>query len=418
MALPAALALGWLLVASAPAVKYKASARVESIVRTPLLTELASSRVVNDVVLAPRLDGFLYTNLLDVKFVYEPQLLVRQATSKPTLEILQSVFTTADYKLRRDLRLLAVHTTTYGTFPFDNYGSGGDLGGGPVEGGVPSGGELPVTMGAKAKTAYIYTETAVGFWTSLGIKRLAIAGTLGWVVNGLLSDPPTRPVRRGDASYPLQRYPELRVQSFYGATRRDYFTLSLYGKDVSYSTGNRSSLLQFAPGLQHFFSPLVNVSVDPGVAVGMMYPRRPDQPREGVLMPTLETALNAPVPLGNHWPVRAKLRARYLPHLDPLTTRLIPRGDVGVSFKWEGQREAKVLGELSYAHALTDGLHRNDAQTQAEVEALWPLPLSRYLYAQAKGKFTWTHHVVLDPAPVVQWYTSVGLVVRYDRGRL
>ena len=405
MALPAALALGWLLVASAPAVKYKASARVESIVRTPLLTELASTDVVSDVVLAPRLDGFLYTNLLDVKFVYEPQFLVRQAAARTrTLEVLQSVFTSADYKLRRDLKLLAIHTTTYGTFPFDNFGGAGT-------------GSLPVIPGAKVSSAYIYTETAAGFWTSLGIKRMAIAGTLGWVVNGLL-DAPVRPARRGDAAYPQQRYPELRLQSFYGATRRDYFTLSLYGKDVSYSTGNRSSLLQFAPGLQHFFSPLVNLSVDPGVAVGLMYPRRPDQPREGVLMPTLETALNAPVPLGNHWPVKAKVRARYLPYLDPLTTRLIPRGDVGVSFKWEGRREAKVVGELSYAHALTNGIHRNDSQTQAEVEALWPLPLSRYLYAQAKGQFSWMHHVVLDPGPVVRWYTSVGLVVRYDRGRL
>ena len=49
MALPA-LALGWLLVASAPAIKYKASARVESVVRTvvrrnAITSSSASSRI-------------------------------------------------------------------------------------------------------------------------------------------------------------------------------------------------------------------------------------------------------------------------------------------------------------------------------------------------------------------------------------
>ncbi|PTL75777.1 hypothetical protein [Vitiosangium sp. GDMCC 1.1324] len=63
-------------------------------------------------------------------------------------------------------------------------------------------------------------------------------------------------------------------------------------------------------------------------------------------------------------------------------------------------------------------MHRNDAETRVELEALYPLPLSRYLFVQGKGWFTWMNHVVLDAAPVVQWYTSVGLVVRYDRGRL
>jgi hypothetical protein len=411
MALPAALALGWLLVASAPAVKYKASARVESVNRTPLLTESANSRVVSDILLAPRLESVLYTNLLEVKLIYEPQFLVRQFTTRPNLELLQAVYTRADYKIRRDLTLLAVHTTTYGTFPFDTQGqSSGPTG--------PTTGGGAVTPAAKVGTAYIYSETAAGFITSLGIKRLAVAGTLGWVVNGLLTNPPVRPVRRGNAAYPQQRYPELRVQSFYGATHRDYLTLSLYGRDVAFSTGNRSSVLQFAPGWQHSFTPLLDVSVDPGLAVGAMYPRIPGPPVEPVVMPTLETTLNTPVPLGNHWPVKAKVRMRYLPYMDPLTTKLIPRGDVSVNFEWKGRRDAKVLGKVRYAHALTAGIHRNDAETQAEVEALWPLPLSRYLFAQAKGQFTWTHHVVIDPAPVVQWYTSVGLVVRYDRGRL
>ena len=411
MALPAALALGWLLVASNPAVKYKASARVETVNRTPLLTESSNSSVVSDMLLAPRLESTLYTNRLEVKLIYEPQFLVRQFTTRPNLELLQSVYTRTDYKIRRDFTLLGVHTTTYGTFPFDNQGPS-SLPAGPTTGGGA------VTPGVKLGTAYIYTETAAGFMTSLGIKRLAVAGTLGWVVNGLLTNPPVRPVRRGNASYPQQRYPELRLQSFYGATRRDYFTLSLYGRDVDFSTANRTSVLQFAPGWQHYFSPLLDVSVDPGLAVGAMYPRISGPAPEAVVMPTLETTLNTPVPIGNHWPVRAKVRLRYLPYIDPLTTKLIPQGDVGVNFEWKGRRDAKVTGKLRYAHALTDGIHRNDAETQAEVEALWPLPLSRYLFVQAKGQLTWTHHVVIDPAPVVQWYTSLGLVVRYDRGRL
>jgi hypothetical protein len=177
-------------------------------------------------------------------------------------------------------------------------------------------------------------------------------------------------------------------------------------------------VLQFAPGWQHFFNPLVDVSVDPGLAMGVMHPRLPGQPTEGVLMPTLEGVLNAPVPLGNHWPVRAKVRMRYLPYIDPLTARLIPRGDVGLNLEWKGRREAKVTGKLRYAHALTSGIHRYDWETQAELEALLPLPLSRYLFAQAKGQLTWAQHVVIRAAPVVQWYTSVGLVLRYDRGRL
>lgn len=406
MALPA-LALGWLLVASAPAVKYKASARIESVVRTPLLTELASTTVVSDLIIAPRLDSVLYTNRLEVKLSYEPQFLVRQVAMRPTLEILQSVYTRADYKIRRDLTLLAVHTTTFGDFPLDEFGSGAGTG------------SLPVTPAAKSlgTSAYIYTETAAGFWTSLGIKRLSIAGTLGWVVNGLL-DPPVRPLRRGNAAYPQQRYPELRLQSFYGATRRDYFTLSLYGRDVSFSTGNRDAVLQFAPGLQHQFNPLVDLSVEPGIAVGRTYPRRPDESPTDRLMPTLETTLNAPVPLGNHWPVKAKVRARYLPYMDPLTTKLIPRGDVGLDLEWKGRREAKVLGKLRYAHPLTSGVHHDDAEARVELDVLYPLPLSRYLFVQGKGWYTWMNHVVLGTGPVVQWYTSLGLVVRYDRGRL
>jgi hypothetical protein len=353
---------------------------------------------------APRLEGFLYTNLLDVKLIYEPQFLLRQAVTRPTLEILQSVYTRADYRLRRDFKLLAVHTTTYGAFPLDDFGGAGT-------------GSLPVLPGAKVSSAYVYTETAAGFWTSLGIKRLAIAGTLGWIVNGLL-DPPVRPSRRGDAAYPQQRYPELRLQSYYGATRRDYFTVSLYGRDVSFSTGSRDSLAQLSSGLQHFFSPLIDLSVEPGLAFGRQYPRRPDRPIENMLLPTLESTLNAPVPLGNHWPVRAKVRVRYLPYMDPLTTQLIARGDLGLELEWKGRREAKVTGKLRYAHVLAPGIHANDAEFKTELEAIYPLPASRYLYMQAKGQLTWTDHVVISSVPVVQWYTSVGLVVRYDRGRL
>lgn len=405
MALPA-LALTWQLVSAKAAIKYKASVRMESIVRTPLLTENSPTRVVSDLMFAPRLESVLYTSRLEVKLTGEAQLFARQLTGKGTFESLESIYTRADYKLLNNLTLLGVHTTTYGNFPLESFAGAGV-------------GNLPIDTSARAlgTSAYIYTETAVGLITTLGIKRLNVAGTIGWIVNGLL-DPPVRPLKRGDAAYPQQRYPELRVQSFYGATSRDYFTTTLYGRDVSFSTGNRDSLLQFAPGVQHAFSPLVSVSVEPGIAAGRIWPRSPEDTPTNVLMPTLETSLKVPVPLGNHWPVQATLRAKYVPYMDPLTTLLIPRAEGGVDIEWKGRRDARVLGKLRWAHPLTAGIHRNDVEARSEVEMLLPLPLSRYLFVQAKGQFMWTQHVVLAPEPIVQWFTSVGLVVRYDRGRL
>lgn len=404
MALPA-LALGWLLVASAPAVHYKASARVESIVRTRLLTELASSPVINDLALTPRLDSVLFTNRLEVKFIYEPQLFVRQVGQSSSFEVLHSVYSTGTYQLFPELQLSATHSTTYGNFPLE--GLGGDTGSAPTLPGVRT-----------SDNSYIYTETNAGLWTNLGIKRLAISGTVGWVVNGLM-DPPVHLARRGSAVYPQQRYPELRAQANYGLTPRDYLSFSVYGRDVSYSTGHHNSILHLSPGLQHQFSPLVGLSVEPGLALGMEHPRLPWQLPQPVVMPILETALKAPVPLGNHWPVQAKVRAKYLPYLEPLTTRIIPRGELGVDLSWKGKREAQVLGKLRYARALTTGLHRADAQARAELEALLPLPLlPRYLYMQGKGQLSWTRHGVLSDLPIVQWFTSVGLVVHYDRGRL
>lgn len=406
MALPA-LTLAWLMVASVPAVKYKASARIESVVRTPLLTEQAASPVVSDLMMAPRLEGELYTALLNVKFAFEGQLFVRQAVQKPTLESLESVYARAEYKPRRDLTLIGLHTTTYGNFPLEQFAGAG-------------GSSLPISPGAKSlgTSAYIYSETLAGFLTTLGIKRLNISGTLGWIVNGLLFDPPVRPLKRGDAAYPQQRFPELRAQANYTVTPRDYLSLVLYGRDVSFSTGNRDALLQLGPGIQHVFSPLVDGRLESGLALTRVYPRRPDESPINGMQPYAEASITAPVPLGNHWPVLAKLRARYLPYMDPLTTQLIPRGDVGLDLEWKGRRENRILGKLRYAQALTEGIHRHDAEARAEVEALYPLPLSRYLYMQTKGQLTWTRHVVLSSSPIVQWFTSVGLVVRYDRGRL
>jgi hypothetical protein len=406
MALPA-LALGWLLVASVPAVKYTAQVRLDSIVRTKLLTERAPSGVVADLLLAPRLDSVLYTNRLEVKLVAEPQFFLRQTGLRPTFEFLLSAYTRADYKLRRDLSLVAIHTTTFGTFPLNDFSGAG-------------GSSLPVNPSKSEgwlSSSYVYTESVAGFQGSFGVKRLNVAGTIGWIVNGLLGYP-VRPLRRGDAAYPQQRYPELRLLAVYGVTHRDYASLSVIGRDVYFSTANRNTLLQVAPGLQHSFSPLVKMSLEPGVAVGRVYPRRPDQAAFNVAMPTLETGLDAPVPLGYHWPVKAKLRARYLPYMDPLSTQLVPRGELGLALEWKGRRDAKVTGGIRYAHPLTAGLHRDDQEVRADMEALLPLPLSRYLFLQTKGQFTWRHHAVLATLPAVQWFTSVGLVVRYDRGRL
>ncbi|OJH34783.1 hypothetical protein [Cystobacter ferrugineus] len=414
MALPA-LAIGWLMVASVPAIKYKAQASVTSVTRTKLLTETADSNVVTDVLIAPRLDSELYTNRLDVKFVAEPQIFLRQVPLNTTVEFLLSTYAWVEYKLRRDFSLVAVHTTTFGTFPLSDFrGAGGS--------------DLPVNPGESQgfllSSSYVYTETLAGFQSSFGVKRLNVAGTLGWIVNGLL-DYPVHPLKRGEAAYPQQRLPQLRLDAVYGATRRDYLSLMVLGQDVHFSTANRDSLLQVAPGIKHAFSPLVDLSLSPGIALGRVYPRRQDLEPFNVTMPTLEAQLDAPVPLGHHWPVKARLRARYVPYMDPLTTQLVPRGELGVDLKWEGRREAKVTGGVRYAHPLTSGLHRNDQEVRADLEALLPLPLSRYLFLQAKGQFSWRNHAVLSFsrdletfAPVVQWLTSVGLVVRYDRGRL
>ena len=89
-----------------------------------------------------------------------------------------------------------------------------------------------------------------------------------------------------------------------------------------------------------------------------------------------------------------------------------------MDLKWEGRRGAKIVGELRYAHPLTSGLHRHDSELRSEVEALLPLPLSRYVFLQTKETFIWRQHAVLWTRPPVQWFTSIGLVVRYDRGRL
>ncbi|HSP80156.1 MAG TPA: hypothetical protein VLQ93_16615, partial [Myxococcaceae bacterium] len=388
-------------IASAPAVKYKASAALETQVRTPLLTELAPTSIVSDLVLTPRLDAILYTNRLEWKLVYEPKLQVRQAAVNPTLEVLQSVYTRADYRLLRQLSLIGVHTTTYGSFPFDQ-----------------PGGNPPLGVLTRESTRYIYSETAAGLSTTLGLRRFYMYGTLGWVVNGLLSEPPARPLRRGDAAMPQQRYPELRFQAFYGFARRDTLSFSVLGRDVSFSTGNRAATLQLAPGLEHQFSPLVKLLVEPGLALGQASSLRPGVAPERLLLPTLEATLKAPVPLGNHRPVQGRLRARYLPYADPLSTRLVPRGDVGLQLEWKGRRQALVKGELTYAHPLTTGLHQHDAELRASTEVLWPLPVSRHLFLQARGQLTWMRHEVVSFTPLVQWFTSLGLVLRHDRGRL
>jgi hypothetical protein len=115
--------------------------------------------------------------------------------------------------------------------------------------------------------------------------------------------------------------------------------------------------------------------------------------------------------------VKAKVRARYLPHMDPLTTKLIPRADVGLDLEWKGRREAKVLGKLRYAHPLTPGVHRDDAEVRAEVEALLPLPVSRYLFVQGKGHYTWAKHVVLGSLPTMQWRRASATRCEAQNGR-
>ena len=76
------------------------------------------------------------------------------------------------------------------------------------------------------------------------------------------------------------------IRSYYGFARRDTLSFSVLGRDVSFSTGNRASTLQLAPGLEHQFSPLVKLLVEPGLALGRASSVRPGRAPQSLLLPT------------------------------------------------------------------------------------------------------------------------------------
>jgi hypothetical protein len=401
-----ALALGWQLVATVPAVKYQTQLRMETLVRAPLLSETAPDgvNVIGDVLLAPRGEAILYTPRLEVAAVYEPQIMVRQAFIRPTLELLHSAYVRADWKATRYLKPLAVGTVTYGSFPFETFEA------------TSVGADGVVRMD---RSRYIYAEGVLGAQTNLGLKRLNMAATAGWVVNGLL-DPPRFPLRRGQTTPPRQVGPELRYLAVYGLTRRDTANLSLIGRDVSFSTRNRASLGFGTLGLEHQFSPLVKAQLDVGAAFTRRYPASAIAEVEPWhLHPTAELILRTPVPLGHHWPVKARLRARYLPYVDAFSTRIYRRGEVGLQLKWEGRKQALVQSEFKLIRSLENrGFLQYDAQAEGNVKVTWPLPFSRYTFLQAEGKAAWMRRQLISERPILQWTANLGLVIRPQRGRL
>jgi hypothetical protein len=399
-----ALALGWQLVSGVPAVKYQSQVRVETLVRAPLLSETATTDVIGDFLLAPRGEAILYTPRLEVAAIYEPQVMVRQAFIRPTLELLHSAYVKGTWKATRYLTPLAVGTVTYGSFPFETFEA------------TSVGADGVVRMD---RSRYIYAEGVVGAQTNLGLKRLNMALTGGWVVNGLL-DPPRFPLRRGQTTPPRQVGPELRYLGIYSVTRRDTFNLSLVARGVNFSTRNRAELGFASMGLEHAFSPLVKGQLDVGGAATRRYPASALADVEPwQFHPTAELTLRTPVPIGHHWPVQARLRARYLPYVDAFSTRIYRRGEAGISFKWEGRKQAAFLGELKLIRSLeTRGFLKYDAQAEGNAKLTWPLPFNRYTFLQAEGKVAWMRRQLISEYPIIQWTANLGLVIRPPRGRL
>jgi hypothetical protein len=239
------------------------------------------------------------------------------------------------------------------------------------------------------------------------------------VVNGLM-DPPFLPLKRRQTSPPRQVGPEGRYLLIYGLTRRDYGSLSLIARDVAFSTQGHTGMVLASAGVQHQFTPLVQGQLELGAALTREWLRLASgSAPPTALSPTVDAILKAPVPLGRHWPVKARLRARYLPAVDPYTTRLYPRGDVGLTLKWAGRKEAAVEGELRHVRSLArTGFLTFEQQTEASLKVLWPLPLHRSTFLSAEGRFARLHRRVISDFPLYQWFADVGLVLRPRRGRL
>lgn len=401
MALLPLLVTGLVLTGS-PAMRYSSQLRVESFLRTPNLTEAQDRAVIEDLVVTPRGQLIVFTNRMELKAILEPQLLLRRTFTQPTLEVLTFLFLRGEYQVTRGFKLWVMEATTYGSFPFEDFRVPAPTTGDPFR--------------SLNSSKYVYSENMVGFDIT-GLRRTYIGFMGGLVVNGLL-DPPTQVRPRSDRVTPAQIGPEVRAQAFHSLTRRLTVGAELWARDVHFSTEARLSLVQTSPLVQYQFHPLISGRLSLGLAAGERRPQRTlfPLPTAGILHPIGEAALLTPVPLGYHWPVKAKLAVRYVPFLDPFSTFLFPRFEQSFGFEWVGRRKAQVNLDITTAQAATSGVHKNDGEERLSLKVQWPLTRSSALVAS--GRLLRLREFVIDPNPIYKWFMGVGLVIRQENGRL
>jgi hypothetical protein len=391
-----------MVLAGSPAMRYSSQIRAETVVRTPNLTETADRSVIEDMVITPRGQLIVYAPRMELKAILEPQLLLRRTFTQPTLEILTFLFLRGEYQLTPGFKVWVMEATTYGAFPFEDFR-------------VPA----PTNSGDVRlldSSQYVYSESMVGFDIT-GIRRTYIGFMGGLVINGLL-DPPTTVRPRADRVTPAQIGPEFRALAFHSLTRRFVLGTELYGRDVHFSTDARLSLLQASPLVQYQFHPLINGRLSLGMAMGERRPQRTPYPlpTQGIFHPIGEASLTTPVPVGYHWPVKAKLSLKYVPFVDAFSTLVYPRVESGFGFEWVGRRKAQVNLDLAAAQAATPGFHRRDGEERVSMKVQWPLTRSSAVVAS--GRLLRLREFLIDEDPIYKWFMGVGLVIRQENGRL
>ncbi|WP_224247562.1 hypothetical protein [Hyalangium gracile] len=392
-----------MVLASTPALRYSSEFRAETFLRTPNLTEREDRRVIEDVVLTPRGQVILYTPRMELKAILEPQLLIRRTVTQPTTEVLTFLFLRGEFQATRGLKLWAMESLTYGYFPFEDFR-------------VPANNTEGDPRYLDA-SKYAYSESMVGF-DFTGLRRTYIGVAGGLVYNGLL-DPPTVPRPTSDRVTPAQVSPELRAQAFHSVTRRLVLGGEVYARDVSFSTDGHLSVVQATPLAQYQFTPLINGRLQLGAAVGESRPQKvfPDPlPDESILMPIGEASLQTPVPVGYHWPVKARLAVRYTSFVNAYSTAFFPRVEGSFALQWKGRRKAQLDLELSVAQAMTDGVHERDGDERVSLKFQWPLTRSSAVVAS--GRLLRLREFLIENDPIYKWFMGVGLVIRQENGRL
>lgn len=396
-----------LVLASTPAMRYSSAVRTETFVRTPSLYERDDSVLLQDFVITPRGQVVLYTPRMEVKAILEPQFMLRRAFTQPTLEVLTFLFLRGEYQLQRTVKVWAMESMTYGNFPFEDFRVPADVGDDDVR--------------LLDANQYVYSESLVGIdITSFRRTYIGIMG--GVVVNGLL-DPPTEPTPLNDEDRvtPRQIGPEVRAMGFHSLTRRLVVGLHLYGRDVDFSTEAHFRVLQAMPVLQYNFHPQIQGRLEAGVAVGEHRPDQPSLPQlpsGQYLHPTGELTLTAPVPVGFHWPVKATLKARYVPFANAFSTALFPRLEGSFGFEWKGRRKAQFNLELAAAQAMTPPGHPHDRDGEERISAKLEWPLTRTSAVVASGRLLRLREFLIEPDPIYKWFMGVGVVIRQENGRL